>query len=247
MSLMRHVLAVLLGCLATSAQALVGPADDGDAFADRVVMVLKRAPAGASFCSAVVIARDVVLTAAHCVGRPGDTRVHFKQGGAPVLLDVAAIAVHPQYRADAIRTRERTVDLALVRTAEPLPQRYSAARIHTAPVVPVGTLLRIAGFGVSREGTSAGSGVLRAGALVVRAPQATILLWAEDPQGRGLGACTGDSGGPIFDVRGDAVVAITDWSAGNSRTSHCGRLTQGTLVAPQAGWIAEVLARWDAR
>jgi len=68
-------------------------------------------------------------------------------------------------------------------------------------------------------------------------------LWAEDPNGAGAGACTGDSGGPILSEDGRQVLAIATWSAGNGRR-HCGTVTQGPFVAPQRGWIDSVLKGW---
>ena len=70
-------------------------------------------------CSAVVLAPDVVLTAAHCVTGAAEHRVHFRdEAGEPVLIVPAAKAVHPGYNAKAIETRQRSIDLALVRIPE---------------------------------------------------------------------------------------------------------------------------------
>jgi secreted trypsin-like serine protease len=238
----------LLVAAAAQAQALVGPADEGGPLESHAVMVLKRAPSGAGFCSGVVVARNVVLTAAHCVAKLDDTRVHLHEvAGRPMLWPVSAIAVHPLYRANAIKTRERSIDLALVRTADPLPDRLSPVRLSSLAAMTSGLRLRIAGFGVAREGRAETSGVLRAGTLVVRDPISSLILWAEDPMKKGVGACTGDSGGPIFDESGATLIAITDWSAGDGRGSTCGRLTQGALIAPQRGWIEGVLASWGVR
>ena len=109
--------------------------------------------------------------------------------------------------------------------------------------LPIGAHLRIAGFGIAREGAPATGGVLRSGTLDVRAPLSTILLWAEDPTHRGSGACTGDSGAPIFDAAGRALVAIADWAEGTAGKA-CGALTQGALVAPQRAWIEKTLSGW---
>ncbi len=235
-------LVAVAACVSVPASALVGPSDPGDAFASRVVMVLARAPGHAGFCSGVVLREDVVLTAAHCVATPADTRVHWREGNDPVLRDVADIAVHPLYRADAVRTRARSIDLALVRLATPLPDRFTESAIATETPA-IGTPLRIAGFGIAREKAPATGGVLRSGTLAVRAPLSHILLWAEDPAHAGLGACTGDSGGPIFDAAGSRIVAIVDWAEGAAGKA-CGALTQGALVAPQRDWIDKTLSRW---
>ena len=248
---MRFTRSALAGAFLVTAvvqaQALVGPAEDGGALEAQTLMVLKRSRAGAGFCTGVVVARNVVLTAAHCVTKLDDVRVHFhERAGQPMLWPVNAIAVHPQYRANAIKTRERSIDLALVRMVDPLPERFAPARLSSSGV-SAGMRLRIAGYGVSREGWGDTSGVLRAGTLVVREPLSAVILWAEDPLKKGLGACTGDSGGPIFDESGATLVAVTDWSAGDGHGSTCGKLTQGALIAPQRGWIDSVLAGWGVK
>lgn len=190
------------------------------------------------------MAPRAVLTAAHCVAAVNDMRVHYRDdAGQPVLVDVQAVAVHPGFRADALTKRVVSIDLALVQTQTPLDGRFSAAELDESGLVAVGQSLRIFGYGVGREGEGKSAGVLRSAALRARAPLSTILLWAEDPNGAGAGACTGDSGGPILSDDGRQVLAIATWSAG-SGGRRCGAVTQGPLLAPQRGWIDSVLRRW---
>ena len=245
----------LTGCLAAiavwiatafgQAAAVVGPSVDGASLAPYVVMVLNRSGATAGFCSAIVVNRDAVLTAAHCVPAGAALRVHYRgQDGQPILLPVVATVSHPDYNADAVRRRQRSIDLALVRLGSPLPDRFRPATIAAAtPGAPEGTSFRIAGFGVTREGEGASSGHLRIATVEVRKPLSNVLLWARDPSGRGTGACTGDSGAPVFEAKSDAVAALTLWSAGQG-TARCGALTQALWLAPQRVWIAGVLRQW---
>ena len=245
---LRKILAVLaLAASATNAQAVVGPSTQDSRYAAHAIMILKRSAAKAGYCSGVVIARDIVLTAAHCGGDPANLRVHFRDSaGQPVLLKVAEVAVHPGFRADAKEARVRTVDLALVRSAEPLPASFVPALLDDTGAVEVGAAFIIAGFGIARENAPETSGTLRNGALVARAPLSKVLLWAKDRDDSGTGACTGDSGAPIFDTSSATVVAITAWADGNGK-AFCGKLTQGTLVAPQRGWIEKTLQSWGVR
>ena len=240
------VVSLVAACLSLTggARALVGASEENGPLAPYAVMVLKRAPSGAGFCSGVVIARDVVLTAAHCVAKLNDTRVFFPEpAGVPMLKSVAAIAVHPQYRANAVQTRERSIDLALVRTEAPLPERFTPVSLDDKGAVKVGAAYRIAGFGVAKEGWGDTAGILRWGNLTARAPVSGILLWAEDPKKKNFGACEGDSGGPIFAAETDLLIAITSWSEGSGK-EHCGKLTQAALIAPQRAWIDGVLKGW---
>jgi hypothetical protein len=241
-----EVLAALLA--ASPALALVGPAQDDNSFASHLVMVLNRGVDRAGFCTGVVVAPRAVLTAAHCVTSTDNMRIYYRgPGGEPVLQEIAASAVHPLFRADAPAKRAVSIDLALIETRAPLDKRFSPATLDDKGAATVGAALTIFGYGVAREGDGKTAGALRAARLAVRAPLSPILLWAEDPAHSGAGACTGDSGGPIVSAESGKVLAIVAWSAGGGHGQRCGALTQGPLVAPQAGWIGSVLDRWGDR
>ena len=229
---------------ASPAAAVVGAASQDGRFANQVVMVLTRGGDKAGFCSGVVLAPRVVLTAAHCLRPTQDMAVHYRdESGRPVLVPVQAVAAHPLYRADAIVKRVASIDLGLVETAAPLPARFAAVRLAQGDGPDVGETAILAGYGVAREGEAKTGGALRSATLKVRAPLSHILLWAEDADRAGVGACSGDSGGPLFSADGATLVAIVAWTSG-SHGGHCGGLTQGPLVAPQRGWIDAILARW---
>ncbi len=221
------------------AEAVVGASADGDAHAASIVMVLQRKGSAAGFCSGIVIGRASVLTAAHCVPQGADVRIHFRDaGGAPVLLPVTRVLRHPGYHADAIAKRVKSIDLAVITMSRPLPDRFSAATIGEAGAVAAGTPFKIVGFGVTRENDGKSSGQLREATLVARAPLSPVLLWAEDPRRQGLGACTGDSGGPVFPTDDGAVVALTLWASGTG-AARCGAVTQALWLAPYRDWIRD--------
>ena len=118
-------------------------------------------------------------------------------------------------------------------------------KLDSGTTLAIGSHIRVAGFGVTREGAENTAGKLRLGVLEVRAPISSILLWANDPAHAGAGACTGDSGAPVFAATSDTVIAVTDWAAGAGHR-HCGELTQAALIAPQHAWIETTLAQWGA-
>ncbi|HMI16588.1 MAG TPA: trypsin-like serine protease, partial [Bradyrhizobium sp.] len=66
-----------------------------------------------------------------------------------------------------------------------------------------------------------------------------------DPLGQGardgLGACTGDSGGPVFEDRqsGPAIVGVISWSTGPNGTAGCGGLTGVTPLTLYRDWIVQ--------
>jgi hypothetical protein len=238
---MKRLIASLLALplAATGAGAIVGGAEDGGPLARRSVMVLS---SNGGVCSAVVLAEDVVLTAAHCVTGAAEHRVHFRnEAGEPVLIAPLAKAVHPGYEPRAVEMRRRSIDLALLRIPEPLPARFEAAALTPAKPARDGIVV-VGGYGLSREGDPKSTGTFRTASLKVVEPYgpSRILLWS---QGAGsTGACQGDSGGPM--MLGEGVAAITTWS-GPAKGRGCGGVTQGVLVGPQRDWIDRTAQGWN--
>ncbi|HJE22912.1 MAG TPA: trypsin-like serine protease [Methylorubrum populi] len=228
--------AALAMLLAAPALAIVGGQEGAQVpGAASAVMVLT---SGGGVCSGVVVAPDAVLTAGHCVAGVAENRIHYRdEAGRPVLAEVAARHLHPAYDGDAIRGRTRSIDLALLRTREPLPARFVPAPLSAA-VPRAGQTLVLAGFGAVRGNDRRSIGRYRGATLTVAEPYSPsrILVWLKAP---GAGGCQGDSGGPILD--GAAVVALAAWVK-----DACGGLTQGILLGPQRDWLDRTLAGWNA-
>ena len=230
------VLAVAV--LATPAAAVVGGAPDDGPLSRGSVMVLS---SNGGVCSAVVVASDAVLTAAHCATGATEHRVHYKEpGGEAPLIPPAAKAVHPGYDPKAVAARRRSIDLALLRLAAPLPARFEPATLSAA-TLREGASLTLGGYGAAKEGEPRSTGTFRTATLSVVEPHgvSSILVWAKG--GAGTGACLGDSGGPI--AAASSVFAVATWSRG-AGAKACGALSQGVLLGPQRPWIDHTLAGW---
>ncbi|MGQ0445977.1 MAG: trypsin-like serine protease [Beijerinckiaceae bacterium] len=253
------ILTCLLGIVSTAPVfAMVGPAREAPEFAPYVVVVLDQTGAKASVCSASVVTRNVVLTAAHCVSGLAATRVYYRESsGDGIFLGVAKIAINPNYRPDATPRGEHSIDLALLLLTEPLPSKFKPVELGGIGPVAVGQHVRIAGFGLSDEDKariasfgpsdediSGTSGVLRAGVLISSGPKSTFAFLI-DPAGAGLGACVGDSGAPVFAGQGPRLVAVAIQA--NAEGGHkCGETTVAVQLAPQMPWIRKTLRAWGA-
>ena len=233
-ALQNLVLTAMALAIAGPARAIVGADRDAAPFADAVVAVLTRGPQGSGYCTAAVLGPDLLLTAAHCLRPPADMLAMTRDAdGQTAFLPVLTTRAHPGYRADAIRRREISIDVAVIRLARPLPAHYRPVALAVDAPPPPGEAVTAVGFGLAREGEPHSGGVLRAVGLEVGEPRSAVLLWAKGAPG--AGACSGDSGGPIFNARGE-VTALVAWTRG-AAGRLCGALTQGPWLAPLRRWI----------
>ena len=245
------LLALLIAPLALlcPATAMVGNAPPaGPAIAGHVVLIVGSA---GTFCTGVAIARDLVLTAAHCT-QPGADYKLMELGGTPqpTLRDVADIARHPQFDLKTLFAHRATADLTLLKLAAPLGEKFSPAPLAPPGLaVAVGDAFTVAGYGVAVRGEGRSSGVIRAATLVATGQPGSlqIRLVDRDANGEraGLGACTGDSGAPAFvdQVGHLAVAGVVSWSTGPKLTGGCGGLTGVTPLVRYRDWIVDTARR----
>jgi V8-like Glu-specific endopeptidase len=241
-ALVRLAIVVAFATPLAPSRAVVGAAPDGR-FSDRVAMVLMRGGTEAGFCTALVLDSRTLLTAAHCLRPTSDMAIHYRDAsGGAVVIPVEAEVAHPLYRADAIRSRIESIDVALIRSASSLGARFVGAALASGAGPSVGERVILTGYGADSDGDWKSGGELRSVTLAVRKPASNVLIWAADPDGRVAGACSGDSGAPLWSADGAAAVAIAAWAqAPHGR--GCGGITQGPRLAPLRGWIEETRRR----
>ena len=193
---MRRVLLSLVFAGATSlALAMVGGAPPAsDAVARRVALIVG---SRGNFCSGVALARDLVLTAAHCVTPGADYKlVEYDARHQPILRDVADIARHPQFELKALLAHRATADVALLKLTQPAD--LAPARLMPSPEpVAVGDRFLVAGYGVAVRGDGRTGGQVRAATLSATGQPGSLQIRLLDPAAAGaggFGACTGIPG-----------------------------------------------------
>jgi secreted trypsin-like serine protease len=205
-----------------------------------------------NFCTGAVIAPKIVLTAAHCVQPGADYRIVEYGAGPPTLEDIKNVAIHPAFRMDSMLAHRATADVALLRLAAPAKGKIpSALGIPNIPI-EVGSRFTIAGIGVTVRGDGKSGGTIRVAGLVATGKPGTLQIRLVDPVGQGtrdgLGACTGDSGAPVFEDQqnGPAIVGVVSWSTGPNGTSGCGGMTGVTPLTLYRDWILQTARQWGS-
>ena len=242
------VIAYLTVC--APAGAITGNAPPATGWAARPIVMI--VDARGDLCTGTALARDLVLTAAHCVTRAIRNEVKLYQSGQSIA--VREIARHPQFNMARYAISLATADVALLKLAAPLPDIVMPATLAPLRRVAVGETLTIAGFGVSAAGSARGVGVPRMAMLTVTGKPGSLQIRLYDGDTRdqrgGLGACTGNSGAPAYEAANSAnagqVIGIVSWSTGPNNTEGCGGLTGVTPLLLYRDWIIEAAGKFGS-
>jgi hypothetical protein len=224
-------IAACAACFVTPAQAIKGGVLGPPDLAAQTVMIVSTR---ASVCTGTVIARDIVLTAAHCVQPKADYAIAIRENGATRIAKVSRIVLHPKFNPHQFETRHPSPDMAILKIAEPLPSSYRVARLARDPALPKhGVMFTLAGYGFANDGDEKSMGKLRSITLPSVGTTGGIMVRISAGHGN-TGACTGDSGGPAF--QGGEVTGVIGWIS-TPAGKNCGFVTGVTLVGLQRGWI----------
>jgi secreted trypsin-like serine protease len=221
----------------TSAAAIVGGSTGENGAAQHTVFLTSRG----QDCSGTLIARDLVITAAHCVVGGEKFSLSTSAGTIPV----SQVVLHPEFRRDTYQTRRPSPDMAILKLAAPAPRALRAARLAVEKSFPPrGTSFLVAGFGEAIEGDRR-VGTLRTAQLSNAGSTGGIMLRLT-PQKSGVaaGSCTGDSGGSAYRNDGGVLVlhGVIAW-AGGKDGKNCGIVTGIVMIAQQLDWIRATAKR----
>jgi secreted trypsin-like serine protease len=242
----RFLSVIIWLVLVAPAFAVTGNAPPATSWAARPIVMI--VDARNDLCTGTALARDLVLTAAHCVTRQINYEVKAYQTGVPI--PVRAVTRHPRFDYASYAASRATADVALLKLAAPLPDVVTPASLAAPRRVEVGETLTIAGFGVTVAGTARGLGQPRMATLSVTGKPGSLQIRLYDVATRnlqaGLGGCTGDSGAPAFDGDGPLVIGVVSWSTAPRDEEGCGGLTGVTPLLLYRDWIVDTARKLNS-
>ena len=248
--------ALVLGLITTTPgfarNYIVGGADvlDSDPIRSSTVALYEpeHGGSGGSLCTASLIAKDMALTAAHCV-KPG--------GSNPILLfgrdlhaqgtekrPVTAVAVNPKWETHAGRGMDQG-DIAVVRFPGGIPAGYiKASTLKSDSGLKSGEAAILAGYGISNAQTKTGAGSLRRATVEIADPRPGKSEMILD-QTHGRGACHGDSGGPAFVTQNGKILlaGVTNRGYPDRAPDDCAHHVVYTKYPAYRSWIQKSEAK----
>lgn len=196
-----------------------------------------------TICTGAAIAADLVLTAGHCTVSGNDYKIADGIGMfGTTLATVTGISRHPTFSLQTMLAHRATADVALMKLSRPLPEGIVPAVLGRSTAAPKpGDRFTVMGYGLTARDNEGSLGTLRAASLVATGQPGNLQLRLVDPATKGvrfgMGACTGDSGAPVYE--NGALVGVVSWSTGPNLEDGCGGLTGVTPLTLYRGWISD--------
>ncbi len=243
-SILRSFLSVflLVTGITRPAFAINGGVEGPSELAARTVFIVSTR---GSYCTGTVLALDLIITAGHCVQPAANYSVNLQDGGSSRVIAISKVVLHPHFDPKQFETRKPSPDMAILKLAESLPARYQFAKISTDASLPkVGDVFVLAGFGFAVDGDETTLGKLRSVALPAIGTTGGIMVRLSSSSGSSVGACTGDSGGPIF--REGVLAGVIGW-INTPAGRNCGSVTGATLTGLQRNWIVSTVRSLGAQ
>ncbi len=245
--------------------SIIGGVDADIAYAKQNGIVGVYDQANGGLCTGSLIAKNVVLTAAHCVNLqfPDKTIIFFGANLTEISKKAQAgdktnirysikVLRHEHYNPDSKDDNTSSNDLGLILFEGAAPAEFKVATLATsqwAQSLLPGTEVTLAGYGLNkfkrnpatgRPVISEGSGILRKVSQVKVISMLPTMEEITFDQSQGSGACHGDSGGPAYitnkKTKKNILVGITSRGTGD-----CNETAVYTAVLGYGKWISEKL------
>lgn len=216
-----------------------------------------------NFCTGTLIAKNIVITAAHCMKDLADmlripseeliarsriafgTQVVTQESDARVTFTtIKQVLIHPDYTSGMVRNAKRVPmpDLALILLEKEAPETAVPAAIglNLGYLIKSGTPLTLAGYGLTSGVQKTMATQLMKVDVAIGNPALSNAQFSYDVTDR-KSACMGDSGGPAYVKTEDGTLAIIGVTSWGDRT--CTAIGVYTSIPAFAQFITDSIAK----